>query len=263
MSRAGPGAMGRLAAALVLVCLATPGGLGAQDLKRPEEQLAAIYALKVQLDVEQRRLDLALQRHDDNAHARDEARERVGRLYEQLDGMVSGRAKADPSQILTQEQEVSKAEAMLEALTREGREIRAVIKDTHDRIDTLQDRIARLRKTLPSDTEALTGTWDTTYTPSGDKGVFTLRQSGTLLAGEYSLEGGWRGSLQGTIVDGKIHLSRIDAKLGRSQDLQGSIAPDGRTIRGTWQNFILSGGAPVNGNWVARKRQEQTDSDSP
>ncbi len=102
-----------------------------------------------------------------------------------------------------------------------------------------------------------------TYTPSGDKGVFTLRQSGTLLAGEYSLEGGWRGSLQGTFVDGKVHLSRIDAKLGRSSDLEGTVSPDGRTIRGNWTNFILSGGEPVTGSWVARKRQERQDSGTP
>jgi hypothetical protein len=247
--------------ALLAIGLAAPSVVHAQDLKRPEEQLAAIYALKAQLDVEQRRLDLALQHHDENTRSRTVAIERLGQLYEQLDGMVSGRVKSDSEQIRVQEGEVSKAEVVVEALTRDGRQIRSLIQDTRDRIDMLQDRIGRLRKTLPSDSEALTGNWDVTYTPSGDKGVFSLRQSGTLLVGEYTLEGGWKGSLQGTVVDGKVHLSRIDTKLGRSQDLQGSIASDGRTIRGTWQNFILSGGSAVNGSWVARKRQEQGDSD--
>lgn len=243
--------------------LAWPGFLSAQDLKRPEEQLAAIYALRTQLDIEQRRLDTALQRHTDNARAREEARDRLTRLYGELDGMVSGRSAATPEAIAAREDDVSKAEAQMEALTREGRQIRIEIRDTRDWIDLLQDRIARLRKTLPSDKEALTGSWDVTYEPSGDQGVFMLRQSGTLLAGEYSLEGGWKGSLQGTIVDGKVHLSRIDAKLGRSSDLQGSVSPDGRTIHGTWQNFVLSGGEPVSGSWVARKRQEKQEGDAP
>ncbi len=255
-------AIGVVAALAGTVLLAPPRS-AAQDLKRPEEQLAAIYALRVQLEIDQRRLDVALQHHGDNARAREEARERVARLYDDLDGMVSGRAKADPALIAAREQDVARAEVDLEQLTREGRAIRDQIKDTRDRIDLLQDRISRLRKTLPSDTEALTGTWDITFTPSGDQGVFMLRQSGTLLAGEYSLEGGWKGSLQGTIVDGKVHLSRIDAKLGRSSDLQGSVAPDGRTIRGTWQNFILSGGEAVTGSWVARKRQERPESETP
>jgi len=138
-------------------------------------------------------------------------------------------------------------------------QIRAEIKDAHMRIDLLGERIGRLRKTLPSDNESLTGVWDISYLPSGDKGVYSLRQSGTLLVGEYTLEGGWKGSLQGTFVDGKVLLHRIDSKLGRSSDLEGSLAPDGRTIRGTWQNFILSGGQPSAGQWVARKRQEKTE----
>ena len=107
--------------------------------------------------------------------------------------------------------------------------------------------------------ESLTGSWDITYMPSGDKGVFTLRQSGTLLVGEYVLEGGWRGSLQGTIVSGKVLLHRIDSKLGHSQDLEGTLSTEGRAIRGNWQNFILSGGQPASGNWVAQKR-ERADS---
>jgi hypothetical protein len=256
---------GRSRAALVLV--GTLGALvsaaRAQDLKRPEEQLAAIYALRTQLDVEQRRLDAALQRHLENARARQEAAQRTGRLYDDLDDMVAGRAAADAEGIRSKEQEVARADIELQALVSEGREIRREIRDTRERIDLLQDRIGKLRKSLPSDNEALTGTWDVTFTPSGDKGLFTLRQSGTILAGEYNLEGGWRGSLQGTLVDGKVHLSRIDAKLGRSSDLEGTVAPDGRTIRGNWTNFILSGGEPVTGSWVARKRSERPDSGAP
>jgi hypothetical protein len=250
----------RLAVAAGLALALSPGPIPAQDLKRPEEQLAAIYALRVQLEIEQRRLDDALQRHGENARKREEARARVVRLYEALDAMVAGRQEEEPGAILANEEKIMAAEQEVEALSREGRVVRETIRDAQDRIDLLQDRIARLRKTLPSDTESLTGIWDVTYLPSGDKGVFTLRQSGTLLAGEYTLEGGWKGSLQGTFVDGKLLLHRIDSKLGRSSDLEGTLSPDGRSIRGTWQNFILSGGSPVAGTWIARKRQERADS---
>ena len=245
---------------LVATLAALPSAAGlAQDLKRPEEQLAAIYALKVQLEVEQRHLDSALQRHDENARAREEARARLTRLYLDLDAMVAGRDEGEPGAILTAEGDVQKVEVEVEALSRQGHDVRAEIRDAQSRITLLADRIARLRKTLPSDTESLTGTWDITYMPSGDKGVFTLRQSGTLLAGEYSLEGGWKGSMQGTIVDGKVLLHRIDSKLGRSSDLEGTVSPDGKTLRGTWTNFILSGGTPVAGSWIARKRPERQE----
>ena len=248
--------------ATVLLATALPRPIQvsrAQDLKRPEEQLAAIYSLKVQLEIEQRRLDDALQRYSELARTREEARGRLTRLYDDLDGMVQGRSDADAALMRDREEEIQKVEQQVEVLTQETRRIRADIKDAHERINLLGDRIGRLRKTLPSDNEALTGSWDVSYLPSGDKGVFSLRQSGTLLVGEYTLEGGWKGSLQGTFVDGKVLLHRIDSKLGRSSDLEGSLAPDGRTIRGTWQSFILSGGQPTSGQWVARKRQEKAE----
>src|SRR5438445_771445 len=193
------GRANRIAAGVALAGILAASGASAQDLKRPEEQLAAIYALRVQLDIEQRRLDEVLREHGDNARGREQARDHLARLYGELDGMVSGRTKAEPEQIESHEQEVGKAEAELEALTREGRRLREQIRETRDRIDLLQDRIAKLRKTLPSDSEALTGSWDVTFTPSGDQGVFTLRQSGTLMAGAYPLAGGGRGRRQGTI----------------------------------------------------------------
>jgi len=139
------------------------------------------------------------------------------------------------------------------------RDLRRRIRAGGDRITLLQDRLARLTKSLPTDTESVTGVWDVTYLPINDKGVFTLRQSGTLLVGEYALEGGWRGSLQGTVVNGKVLLHRIDSKLGQSQDLDASLSADGRTLRGRWQNLVLSGGTTVTGDWVAKKR-ERTDS---
>ncbi len=246
-------------AAVIAILLGLSPALWAQDLKRPEEQLAAIYSLKVQLEIEQRRLDDALQRHSEQARAREDARSRLQRLYDDLDGMVEGRAKGDAALILAREQDIQKTEQEVEALTGETRRIRESIRDAHARIELLGDRIGRLRKTLPSDTESLTGAWEVTYLPSGDKGVFMLRQSGTLLVGEYTLEGGWKGSLQGTFVDGKVLLHRIDSKLGRSSDLEGTLAPDGRTLRGNWQSFILSGGQPTNGSWIARKRQERAE----
>lgn len=252
-----PGAV--RAAVLPVVMITAFVAAAAQDLKRPEEQLAAIYSLKVQLEIEQRRLDEALQHYDAQARAREEARTRLGHLYDDLDGMVQGRAEADATVVQEREDEIQKLEQQLAVLTDDTRRTRAEMKDAHARIDLLNDRIGRLRKTLPSDNESLTGSWDVSYLPSGDKGVFSLRQSGTILVGEYTLEGGWKGSLQGTFVDDRILLHRIDSKLGRSSDLEGALSPDGRTIRGTWQNFILSGGQPTSGQWVARKRPDKTD----
>ncbi|HKQ98261.1 MAG TPA: hypothetical protein VJV75_10330 [Candidatus Polarisedimenticolia bacterium] len=243
--------------------LAGACGLGmpaaAQDLKRPEEQLAAIYALRMQLEVEQKVFDDDLQRYADVAPAREETRARVRRMAEDLDAMVLGKSEATVEELEKREADLARAERDLDLLVAEARDLRRRIRTGADRIALLQDRLARLTKSLPSDTESLTGVWDITYLPSNDKGVFTLRQSGTLLVGEYVLEGGWRGSLQGTVVSGKVLLHRIDSKLGQSQDLEGNLSPEGRTLRGHWQNLVLSGGTITTGNWVAQKR-ERTDS---
>lgn len=235
------------------------GPARAQDLKRPEEQLAAIYALRIQLEVEQKQFDDDLQRYADVAPAREEVRARVRRLSEELDAMVLGKIDSTLEEVEKREGELARAERDLELLVAEARDLRRRIRSGGDRITLLQDRLARLTRSLPTDTESVTGVWDVTYLPSSDKGVFTLRQSGTLLVGEYALEGGWRGSLQGTIVSGKVLLHRIDSKLGQSQDLEGNLSPDGRTLRGHWQNLILSGGTITTGNWVAQKRA-RTDS---
>jgi hypothetical protein len=240
---------------LPVLLLTLAGGVAAQEeLRRPEEQLAAIYSLRVQLEIEQRTLDDSMQRHSDLARFREEARLRVVELYKELDAAVEGRERATADDVLELEQKVERAQQDLELLVREGRLLRALIRSTQDRIEILQDRISGLRQRLPADSESLTGIWDVSYLPSGDTGVFTIRQSGTLLVGEYVLEGGWKGSLQGTFVDGTVLVHRIDSKLGRSSDLEGSLSPDGQTIRGRWQNFVLSAGSAANGTWVARKR---------
>jgi hypothetical protein len=124
------------------------------------------------------------------------------------------------------------------------------------RIEGLERKVAALRETLPKPKETLSGGWQVTYLPGVQKGVFFLRQSGTIVQGQYHLDGGWSGSLQGTFVDGKVYLQRIDSKLGRSSELQGFLAPDGKTIRGTWQNYNLTDGGASAGSWTASRQED-------
>jgi hypothetical protein len=90
--------------------------------------------------------------------------------------------------------------------------------------------------------------------PVSQKGVFDLKQEGTIVSGTYSLEGGWTGSLTGTLVGRKVHLVRIDSKLGRSMEFEGFLATDGDTIRGTWQSYDLSNDLQPSGQWSAMRR---------
>ena len=110
-----------------VVVLSVAGAAAQEDLRRPEEQLAAIYALRVLLDIEQRTLDEALQYHNDLARLRTEARERVGRMYRDLDAMVEGRVEATPEEIFAREQDVARAEQALATIGNEGRVVRVVV----------------------------------------------------------------------------------------------------------------------------------------
>jgi hypothetical protein len=92
--------------------------------------------------------------------------------------------------------------------------------------------------------------------PSGQRGNFQLNQSGTLVTGTYRLDGGWDGSVQGTLVKRKVYLVRIDSQLGRSMELEGTLSGDGEQIRGSWLRYELAGTEGGSGQWSARKRAD-------
>jgi hypothetical protein len=99
----------------------------------------------------------------------------------------------------------------------------------------------------------LDGMWDVQLLPSGQEGSFMLSLSGTVISGTYQLDGGWTGSLQGTLVNRKVYMVRIDSKKGRMMELEGYVASDGTRITGTWLSYELAG---ASGQWSAEKREE-------
>ena len=105
----------------------------------------------------------------------------------------------------------------------------------------LEERIAALAARAEDSGGALTGQWDVALLPSNIEGVFSMSQSGTLLSGTYRLQGGWTGSLQGTLVERKLYLVRIDSKLGKMMEFEGFVSADGERVRGTWLNYEMAG----------------------
>jgi len=149
----------------------------------------------------------------------------------------------------------------LREVERERDEARRRLAETVQRVRTqqaemefLEEKIALLRQDIGADRGVLTGTWDVTFLPSGTRGVFLLRQAGALVTGQYTLGGGWAGSLRGTFVSGQLHLERIDARRGRDAELKGALASGDERIRGTWQSYQLSEGTQPQGSWVAVRR---------
>lgn len=247
--------------------------LHGQELVRTEDALVALYSLQTQFQVDALMLERMNERHEENRAAVDDATRRLGVLYGELDALMalyeesrrSGRSDGDedgsprdPAAVEAEleelEAEIMAGERLETSLREEGRRLRAEMITRRERLGLLAQRIATLEASIPSQREAVTGVWDLTMLPGGEQGIFALFQSGTIVKGQYVLDGPFSGSLDGTLIDRKIMLHRIDSRLGRSMDFSGFLSADGEMIRGSWENYDLSDGQPRTGSWSARRR---------
>jgi hypothetical protein len=243
-----------LLVAAALAC-ARAGAITSADVS-PENAEAAVAAIRAGVEVERDILKTQQERYRQAAGERDAANRRLQSLLGDYDQIVQSQEQTAQEIIAAKEREIAEAERQRTAAIDRCRELRGRILEIQDRIVGLEKKIVALREALPKSRDTLTGNWRVTYLPGLNKGVFTLRQAGTIVQGQYQLDGGWKGSLQGTFIDGKIYLQRIDSKLGRSSELQGYISQDGKTIRGTWQNYSLTDGGASSGSWTASREEE-------
>jgi hypothetical protein len=237
----------------------------AEEAQSPEEIAAAVFALGVEVELGKLKLERDLTAYAGMEARRLELRETIGLLYARIAAKVrepGSEEEEESASLETLEADLAVAEQAEASARAELRRLRVRIADERERLRLLQDKLASLRRSLPQEIESVSGTWDVTLLPSGDRAVFILKQSGTLVSGEYTQEGGWKGSLQGTLVNNRILLHRIDSKLGPASELEGTVSSDLKVIRGTWQSRVLSDGAPSSGAWSGRKREARRKGDS-
>jgi hypothetical protein len=215
---------------------------------------SAVVALAADLKVEEALLGEALVRYQTLSARRGRLLSRLAELYSELDRVVQavGRVtnlsvEAVLLQIDAAEGERSRMQATERAL------IESIVKSAR-RVDLLEEQLAEIAGQESEQAGALSGVWNVVFMPLEHRGRFDLRQSGTVVTGTYRLDGGWSGSLQGTLVQRKVYLVRIDSKLGKSMELEGFLASDGETIRGTWLNYEMAGGDGSSGQWTATKQ---------
>lgn len=266
---ASPRRTGLVAAALIFLSLST--GSARAQIVRAEDAIVALFGLQTSLDVEQRLLAREEARYDANLAERGRLADQLTRVYRELESLFLQEREAsdlDPQEsderqpspedvrraAESKEIDVRNLERALTASRDEGRAIRDEIRRVKARISLISDKIAELRTSLPQDRDSVTGIWDVAMLPSGDGGVFALWQSGTMISGQYVLDGPFRGSLEGTLINRQLLVRRIDATLGRSMEFSGYLSDDGLSVHGTWLNYNLSSGAAPTGAWTARKR---------
>jgi hypothetical protein len=254
----------RAQATLVLVGAAAVLAAAAPLLSEPmpidtDTAEAAAAAISATLDVERDILHGQQEAYRLTALERDAAARRLQSLLADLDAIVQGPGPVSTETTAVKEKEIAEAESRRNGAIARCREILGRIVAAQERVAGLEKKLSSLREgTARAGRESVSGSWRVIYLPGNNPGIFTIRQTGTLLQGLYQLDGGWKGSLQGTFIDGKVYLQRIDSKLGRSSELEGYLGSDGDSIRGTWRNYALTDGATAAaGSWTASRQEDQ------
>jgi hypothetical protein len=150
-------------------------------------------------------------------------------------------------------EEVARREDLLSASEQEVRSLLERRRILADRVIERRRSIALLEADLQQTKkpDGLSGRWSVLLDPGEQRGVFRIRLDGTIVAGEYNLEGGDSGSLRGTLVNGRLRVERVDSKKGFSAVYYGAVARDGQSIAGTWEAQTFATNEPGSGRWRA------------
>jgi len=158
------------------------------------------------------------------------------------------------------EERVVEAEARARAAQEIRRAAVSRLLDRAQRIGMLQEEIARRRSAPRRPADPVTGRWQTIIDPGGRRGVYRLVLDGTLISGDYILNGEFRGSLRGTFVGDKVSIQRIDSERGFDATFYGRVQPLAKRVTGTWEaTAIAPTEGPVAGTWSATLLPDEED----
>ena len=217
-------------------------------------------ALQAVADIERSMLDEALARYESLSRRRVDLLGEIELLRGALDDAVRDEESPDARRVHQIAEQLERAEADRSGMLLGERLLVDRITQHLERLELFEQQAATEQATHEQELGLLSGTWDLVLMPAGQRGSAALQQTGAVVNGTYQLEGGWTGSLQGTLVKRKVFLVRIDSKLGKSMEFEGFLSSDGKRIRGSWLNYELAGGDGATGQWTAQRRG---DSGSP
>lgn len=164
---------------------------------------------------------------------------------------AAGRSDAGADEIARREDAVSEAEQDVRSLLERRRLLADRVVERRRSIAALEADVS-VRK--PPD--SLSGRWAVIIDPGEQKGFFRMNLDGTIVSGEYTLEGGYSGSLRGTLVNDRLRVERVDSRLGFSAVFYGRVPRDATTIAGTWEATTFGQGSAGSGRWRAVRSEE-------
>jgi hypothetical protein len=238
----------------VAVFFACRLALAAAEEPAGERASAPVDAVDTPLEIERALLADDARRWAELARQRADHTRSSSQAHEALDAAVARREEAAPELISRLLDQVIRADGQRASHVAAMSALAERIQDRLRRIALLTAAADRPEpEAAPLPRGALAGTWELVFLPSEQTGRASLEQHGTIVSGTYELAGGWTGSLQGTLVNRKVFLVRIDSRLGKSMELEGYLSSDGRRIRGTWLNYELAGQEGSTGHWSAQR----------
>jgi hypothetical protein len=179
-----------------------------------------------------------------------------------LDALRSG--EAEIGELRDDEERVVEAEARARAAQESRRTAVSRLLDRAQRINMLQEEIAKRRSASRRPADPVTGRWQTVIDPGGRRGVYRLVLDGTLLSGDYVLDGAFRGSLRGTFIGDRVSIQRVDSERGFDATFYGRVQPLSKRITGTWEaTAIAPADGPVAGTWSATLLPDEEDDGGP
>jgi len=171
-----------------------------------------------------------------------------------------GKSDASPEDLQRREDAVSAAEGDVRTLLDRRRLVAERIVERRRNVALLAEELrSKVRPAATAD--VLSGKWNVTMDPGEQRGVFHLSLDNTIVSGDYTLEGGFSGSLRGTLVGDRLRMERVDSQLGFIGIFYGRLARDGSSVAGTWESTTFGVGAAGQGKWRAvpiREEGEET-----
>ena len=144
-----------------------------------------------------------------------------------------------------------------QGLEAERLQLLKTLQDLYMEADSIQGEIQKVRSDLQGAQQVIEGHWVLTLMPAGMKGDIYLTQNGTLVTGDYNMENGQTGSLQGTFVNNVLVIEKIDTKYGKNGRLEGGLSKDRQSVKGSWFSYDFSSGQPLTGAFSLDRVQEE------
>lgn len=175
-----------------------------------------------------------------------------------LDALRGG--ETDAAGLREDEERVVEAEAKARAAQETRRAAVARLIERARRISLLQEEIGRRRIAARRPADPVTGRWLVAIDPGVRRGTLRLVLDGTLVSGDYVLDGGFRGSVRGTYVGDRVTIQRIDSERGFDATFYGRVQPQQKRITGTWEaTAIAPATGPTAGTWSASMLPDEDD----